>query len=82
MVLLDLEVFAEISSSPAGQAHPPRSSDDTLTTLPSPIKHAVENSHTMNGYFTKFMVSLLQLFSTERALLEDRGSFIIRYTYT
>jgi len=32
-----------------------------------------------NAYFNKFIVSLLGLFSTDKQLLEDRGSFIIRY---
>ncbi len=31
-----------------------------------------------NPYFIKFVVSLLGLFSTDKQLLEDRGSFIIR----
>jgi len=31
-----------------------------------------------DGYFTSFMVALLQLFSTDRKLLETRGSLIIR----
>ena len=79
VVLLDLEVLAEISSSPAGQRQAP--SGDAALTIPSPVKHAVESSHSMNGYFTKFMISLLDLFSTDRQLLEDRGSFIIRYRY-
>lgn len=30
------------------------------------------------GYFTSFMVNLLQLFSTDRRLLETRGNLIIR----
>lgn len=31
-----------------------------------------------DGYFTSFMVNLLQLFSTDRKLLETRGNLIIR----
>ncbi|KAJ9314817.1 hypothetical protein DTO271D3_4817 [Paecilomyces variotii] len=31
-----------------------------------------------DGYFTSFMVNLLQLFSTDRRLLENRGNLIIR----
>lgn len=31
-----------------------------------------------DGYFTSFMVNLLQLFSTDRKLLENRGNLIIR----
>lgn len=30
-------------------------------------------------YYSKFVVSLLQSFSADPALLEERGSFIIRY---
>ncbi len=77
VVLLNLEVLAEISSSVAGQKYPPQGNESL--TLSSPVKKAVEQSHGMNGYFTKFMVSLLKLFSTDRQLLEDRGSFIIRW---
>jgi len=76
VVLLDLEVLAEISSNPAGQKYWPQ--EDTPLPLPSPVRKAVESTHSMNGYFTKFMVSLLRLFSTDRQLLEDRGAFIIR----
>lgn len=74
VVLLDLEVLAEISSSHAG----PSSGQSETVILASPVKKAVENSHGMNAYFTKFMVSLLKLFSTDRQLLEERGAFIIR----
>ncbi|XP_071443613.1 protein VAC14 homolog [Hetaerina americana] len=31
-----------------------------------------------NPYFSKFIIGLLRLFSSDRSLLEDRGSFIIR----
>lgn len=34
--------------------------------------------HSEDGYFTSFMVNLLQLFSTDRKLLEIRGNLIIR----
>ncbi|XP_033222290.1 protein VAC14 homolog isoform X2 [Belonocnema kinseyi] len=39
-----------------------------------------DNSHltVKNKYFTKFIVNLLRLFSTDRHLLEERGAFIIR----
>ncbi|KAL6256455.1 hypothetical protein P5V15_012568 [Pogonomyrmex californicus] len=36
------------------------------------------NAKMQNKYFTKFIVNLLRLFSTDRHLLEDRGAFIIR----
>jgi hypothetical protein len=32
-----------------------------------------------NDYFTKFIIVLMDLFRTDRALLEARGSFIIRF---
>jgi vacuole morphology and inheritance protein 14 len=34
--------------------------------------------HSEDDYFTNFMISLLQLFSTDRQLLEHRGNLIIR----
>ncbi|KOC60156.1 Protein VAC14 like protein [Habropoda laboriosa] len=36
------------------------------------------NAEMQNKYFTKFIVNLLKLFSTDRNLLEERGAFIIR----
>ena len=41
------------------------------------LKAAEKNNLTI--YFTKFMTNLVSLFSTDRQLLEDRGSFIVRY---
>ena len=58
VVILDLEVLAEISSSSAG-----RGAGQQDTTSP---------------HFTQFMQSLLKLFSADRALLDTKGSFIIR----
>ncbi|KAJ4433763.1 hypothetical protein ANN_16075 [Periplaneta americana] len=52
--------------------------------VPVPVKQLLEgngsgNSQSMNPYFSKFIVSLLRSFSTDRHhLLEDRGAFIIR----
>ena len=46
----------------------------------SPSVHkAIKSSHHMNDYFTVFILSLMKLFSTDQQLLDDRGSFIIRY---
>ena len=70
-------MFAEISSSPAGQKYPPKSISDNDLTLPSPVKQAIESSHHMNAYFTKFLVSLLRLLRTDRTLLEDRGHLLL-----
>jgi len=36
------------------------------------------NEKIQNKYFTKFIVNLLRIFSTDRHLLEERGAFIIR----
>ncbi|XP_053970535.1 protein VAC14 homolog [Hylaeus volcanicus] len=36
------------------------------------------NAEMQNKYFTKFIVNLLRLFSTDRHLLKERGAFIIR----
>ncbi|CAH1779830.1 unnamed protein product [Owenia fusiformis] len=75
VVLLDLEVLAEISSSEAGKQFSPKSPDSKI---PDSIQEGINASHSMNKFFTRFMVDLLKLFSTDRQLLEDRGSFIIR----
>ena len=32
----------------------------------------------LNKYFTNFMVELLRMFDTDRTLLENKGSFVIR----
>ncbi|KAK3918994.1 Protein VAC14-like protein [Frankliniella fusca] len=62
VVQQDIEVLAEFMSCP--------SSGDTTV--------AVRIPNSENPYFSKFIVSLLKLFSTDHHLLEDRGSFIIR----
>ena len=67
MVVLDLEVLAEICSSKTGlQSVESTSSPDSTTSSPSP-------------HFKQFMLSLLKLFSADRNLLEAKGSFIIRH---
>eukprot|EP00914_Ancora_sagittata_P024246 GHVO01048273.1.p1 GENE.GHVO01048273.1~~GHVO01048273.1.p1 ORF type:complete len:240 (+),score=13.08 GHVO01048273.1:99-722(+) len=76
VVLLDLEVLAEVSSNPTGLIFPPIESN--LLVLSSGEKVAVELTEGMNAYFTQFMLSLLKLFSTDHMLLVERGSFIIR----
>ncbi|CAJ0863517.1 5631_t:CDS:1, partial [Entrophospora sp. SA101] len=37
------------------------------------------SSSSQDEYFPKFMVDLLKLFATDRKLLENRGSLIIRH---
>ncbi|XP_071957548.1 protein VAC14 homolog [Antedon mediterranea] len=64
VVLLDLEVLSEVVSSSNG----PQSE---VGFQPKPIPGT-------NIYFTKFMISLLDLFCKDSQLLEDRGFFIIR----
>lgn len=91
VILKDLEVLAEIASSPAGQtdqAGTCDSTDDKLELkLPESAKHGQQPSKatdsspstpSMNCYFYKFMINLLKRFSLERKLLENRGAFIIR----
>lgn len=76
VVVLDLKVLAEISSSRAGiKSPPPKSSSFQLS---ANLEHAFKPSHNLNEYFTYFLISLLKLFGTDRQLVEDRGSFIIR----
>nr|XP_037275727.1 protein VAC14 homolog [Rhipicephalus microplus] len=74
VVLLDLEVLAEISSSsaPGGSGAIKRAinSDGSVP--------AGDAAAAPNCYFGKFMLSLLDLFQSDLQLLEDRGSFIIR----
>uniref|UniRef100_A0A672UCN3 Protein VAC14 homolog n=1 Tax=Strigops habroptila TaxID=2489341 RepID=A0A672UCN3_STRHB len=87
VILKDLEVLAEIASSPAGQTegHGPSNSSDAR---PSPVElhvpdragqlsmkglECLPSTPTMNSYFYKFMINLLKHFSRERKLLETRG---------
>ncbi|XP_072299264.1 protein VAC14 homolog [Eucyclogobius newberryi] len=90
VILKDLEVLAEIASSPAGQTDLAGSCDNTVNKLElkvpdksgqHPSAKAVDSSPStpsMNSYFYKFMINLLKRFSLERKLLENRGGFIIR----
>ena len=72
VVLLNLEVLAEISASPAG---PPRNPSSSASTSPD---QAAAPDRQLNKYFHKFMHNLVLLFRTDRPLLEEKGSFIIR----
>lgn len=84
VILKDLEVLAEIASSPAGQTDLVGSCDNTdhKTELRVPDKSKntdlSPSTPSMNSYFYKFMINLLKRFSLERKLLENRGAFIIR----
>uniref|UniRef100_A0A8C2KA08 Protein VAC14 homolog n=1 Tax=Cyprinus carpio TaxID=7962 RepID=A0A8C2KA08_CYPCA len=94
VILKDLEVLAEIASSPAGQTDMSGLCDnsDSKTVLHIPggvrdgsfyltgskVTDLSPSTPSMNSYFYKFMINLLKRFSLERKLLEMRGAFIIR----
>uniref|UniRef100_A0A3P8YD53 Protein VAC14 homolog n=1 Tax=Esox lucius TaxID=8010 RepID=A0A3P8YD53_ESOLU len=88
VILKDLEVLAEIASSPAGQTDASDSCDNSDNKLELQVPVAANASSkvgdsspstpSMNSYFYKFMINLLKRFSLERKLLENRGAFIIR----
>ncbi|XP_016330709.1 protein VAC14 homolog isoform X1 [Sinocyclocheilus anshuiensis] len=94
VILKDLEVLAEIASSPAGQTDVSGSCDnsDSKTELHIPggvrdgqpvvvgskVTDLSPSTPSMSSYFYKFMINLLKRFSLERKLLEMRGAFIIR----
>jgi len=72
VVILDLEVLAQISSLPSG-----------LKMVGAEVGGETAGgvggtSVAPSSYFKQFMLSLLKLFSADRALLEAKGSFIIR----
>ncbi|KAG1705081.1 Protein VAC14 [Nymphon striatum] len=73
VVLLDLQVLSEISASPAGKNITLSSEEDENL-----IELIKKQPSSMNPYFTKFIIALLEIFQTDNQLLEDRGSFIIR----
>lgn len=70
VVQQNLVVMAEIIGSPYIE----EKSKESEKSLDS----SIEDTGVANKYFTKFIVNLLRLFSTDRHLLEDRGAFIIR----
>uniref|UniRef100_A0A6Q2YFS9 Protein VAC14 homolog n=1 Tax=Esox lucius TaxID=8010 RepID=A0A6Q2YFS9_ESOLU len=94
VILKDLEVLAEIASSPAGQTDASDSCDNSDNKLElqvpvaanatlsciigSKVGDSSPSTPSMNSYFYKFMINLLKRFSLERKLLENRGAFIIR----
>lgn len=89
VILKDLEVLAEIASSPAGQTDQGSSCDNTDSKLELKVPESARqhsskptdsspSTPSMNSYFYKFMINLLKRFSLERKLLENRGAFIIR----
>ncbi|KAK2833319.1 hypothetical protein Q5P01_017208 [Channa striata] len=92
VILKDLEVLAEIASSPAGQTDQTGLCDSTDNKLELKVPESAKpgqqqstkvadsspSTPSMNCYFYKFMINLLKRFSLERKLLENRGAFIIR----
>ncbi|XP_063053232.1 protein VAC14 homolog [Engraulis encrasicolus] len=94
VILKDLEVLAEIASSPAGESYnsglcdssesktelqvPDSSSIGQQLVVGSKMADSSPSTPSMNSYFYKFMINLLKRFSLERKLLETRGAFIIR----
>ncbi|XP_066504721.1 protein VAC14 homolog [Hoplias malabaricus] len=93
VILKDLEVLAEIASSPAGQTEYTTACEGDKTELHVPDGSKAVQQHlgvdskgtdsspstpSMNSFFYKFMINLLKRFSLERKLLETRGAFIIR----
>ncbi|CAF0730839.1 unnamed protein product [Didymodactylos carnosus] len=74
-VLLVLQIFAIISTSntPVTMSTP-----KTIALSSSELLPNNNNIRKYNDYFTKFIVVLMDLFRTDRLLLETRGSFIIR----
>lgn len=94
VILKDLEVLAEIASSPAGQTDQTGTCDSSDGKVDLKVPASVKQSQqanagskagdsspstpSMNSYFYKFMINLLKRFSQERKLLDNRGAFIIR----
>lgn len=90
VILKDLEVLAEIASSPAGQTDPTGACDGSDGKVDLKVPAGAKQSQqakagdsspstpSMNSYFYKFMINLLKRFSQERKLLDNRGAFIIR----
>ncbi|XP_006005344.1 protein VAC14 homolog [Latimeria chalumnae] len=94
VILKDLEVLAEIASSPAGQTEdyngidsktgqselqvPVSTKSSPSSTIGSKGMECSPSTPTMNSYFYKFMINLLKRFNIEKKLLETRGAFIIR----
>ncbi|XP_030637789.1 protein VAC14 homolog [Chanos chanos] len=94
VILKDLEVLAEIASSPSGQKDSTGSCENMdgkselhvnevtkvgqQLVAGSKAADSSPSTPSMNSYFYKFMINLLKRFSQERKLLEMRGAFIIR----
>ncbi|XP_046397230.1 protein VAC14 homolog [Ischnura elegans] len=78
-----LKVMAKlISESKGPPLHSQKAVEAEDNTLAPPQVHSGDDlplsAFVPNPYFSKFIHGLLRLFSSDRSLLEDRGSFIIR----
>ncbi|KAK7082985.1 PtdIns(3,5)P(2) sythesis regulation factor [Halocaridina rubra] len=74
VVLLVIQVLAQIASTTSQQTMSP-------PVISNPVCSSAgedDEKNNVDEYFTRFLQNLLHLFATERNLLEDRGSFIIR----
>ena len=77
VVVLDLEVLAEISSSKT--CRPGEGSNNVpMPTSTMGTSNMPPSNTSTSPHFKQFMLSLLKLFSADRSLLEAKGSFIIR----
>ena len=74
MVILDLQVLVEISTSEAGT--PRKATREIL----SSERHtsSIFHSKNLNEYFYDFLLNLVGKFRVDRKLLEEKGGFIVR----
>ena len=76
VVLICLEVLAEVSSSRAGLTH--SEGINYENNVPNSVSLFVRTNIRINMYFAQFLVNLMEEFRTQSRLLDDRGSYIIR----
>uniref|UniRef100_A0A8C4Q7Y5 Protein VAC14 homolog n=1 Tax=Eptatretus burgeri TaxID=7764 RepID=A0A8C4Q7Y5_EPTBU len=84
VILNDLEVLAEIASSPAGQSDEVQShvtAGNDCSESNSSIRNGEQSPFVLatNSYFQRFLVRLLQRFGSDPRLLQKRGAFIIKH---
>lgn len=75
MILLDLEILAQLSSNARGLDIIPRLSPNFLT-VSDDIQSCLPPS--VNPYFVRIMMDLVAMFQADRCMLEHQGSLIIR----
>ena len=83
VVRMALQVVAILSSSKASMETESNESVSApvlwkASPTPSAADKLVKSKLQLNEYFHKFMVELLKMFDSDRMLLENKGSFIIR----